>query len=166
MKNLNELANVCMQELDNIGIEYGNVVSWEVNTRAKQRWGQCRHLGGNCHSINISSRLLQDDVADEGAKNTIIHELLHTVKGCNNHGTEWQRMADKVNKAYGYNIKRCSSADEKGVPDIEVIPNAVKHKFICEGCGQVIVRTKESKFTKNYQNYRCGRCKGNFTKVF
>ena len=166
MRDLLGIASDCMAELDEIGIEYGDKISWEVNTRAKRRWGLCTHYPDGTYKISISSRLLQDDVEVYGAVNTIIHELLHTVKGCNNHGKEWQRMADKVNRAYGYNIKRCSSAEEKGVPDIEVMPNAVKHKFVCEGCGQVITRTKESKFTKNYQNYHCGRCKGKFTKVF
>ena len=166
MKDLKKMAQECMRELDAIGIEYGEVVSWEVNTRAKQRWGQCRHLGGNCHSINISSRLLQDDVSDDGAKNTIIHELLHTVKGCDNHGLNWQREAEKVNRAYGYNIKRCSSAEEKGVPETEATPRTVKHKFVCECCGQIITRTRESNFTKNYKDYRCGRCGGHFIKEF
>ena len=35
MKDLKKLANQCMAELDAIGIQYGNVISWEVNTRAK-----------------------------------------------------------------------------------------------------------------------------------
>ena len=39
MKDLKKLANQCMAELDAIGVQYGNVISWEVNTRAKNRWG-------------------------------------------------------------------------------------------------------------------------------
>ena len=35
MKDLKKLANQCMAELDAIGVQYGNVISWEVNTRAK-----------------------------------------------------------------------------------------------------------------------------------
>ena len=46
MKDLKKLANECMAELDAIGVQYGNVISWEVNTRAKNRWGQCRYIGG------------------------------------------------------------------------------------------------------------------------
>ena len=128
--------------------------------------GAMQTLGGNCHSINISSRLLQDDVSDDGAKNTIIHELLHTVEGCDNHGLNWQREAEKVNRTYNYKIKRCNSAEEKGVPEIEVTPRTVKHKFVCERCGQIIIRIRESNFTKNYKDYRCGRCGGHLTKEF
>jgi predicted SprT family Zn-dependent metalloprotease len=109
--------------------------------------------------------LLADDVTNDGAINTIIHELLHTVQGCMNHGENWKREANKVNRVYGYNIKRCSSAEEKGVEPIENIPQAIKYQFKCKDCGKVYSRTRASRFTKNWQRYRCGCCGGQFTKV-
>ena len=165
MKDLMKLANECMKELDAIGIKYGNIVEWEINTRAKKRWGQCCHKGGNNYSINISIRLLDDKVDDIATKTTILHELLHSVKECVGHGTEWKRYAYKVNKAYGYNIKRTTSYEEKGIERV-VTPKMVKHRFICQGCGMVLERMKESSFTKNYKDYTCGRCHSHFTKEF
>ena len=109
MKDLKKLANECMAELDAIGVQYGNVISWQINTRVKNRWGQCRYIGGGRYSINITNRLLDDNLPDEAAKETIIHELLHSVDGCMNHGPNWKRVADKVNRAYHYNIKRTTS---------------------------------------------------------
>ena len=129
MKNLISLANKCMAQLDEIGIEYAQSIRWEVNTRAKKRWGLCEKHPNGVYTISISYRLLADDVADDGAINTIIHELLHTCKGCMNHGENWKREANKVNRAYGYNIKRCSSAEEKGVEQIESMPKAIKQQF-------------------------------------
>lgn len=167
MKNLMELAEMCMCELELIGIEYGKIKNWEVNTRAKSRWGLCTHHPDGTHSISISSRLLEDGIADNGAKNTIIHELLHTVKGTKGHGAEWKRLAEIVNNAYGYNIKRCSSSAEKGVePITDKMPQIVKHRFVCKDCGKVYDRMRESNFTKNWENYRCGHCNGKFKKVF
>lgn len=166
MKDLIELANECMVELDDIGIQYAEVIHWEVNTRAKKRWGLCTYNPNGSYTISISSRLLADDVAVDGAINTIIHELLHTVKGCMNHGENWKREASKVNRAYGYNIKRCSSAEEKGVEPIENTPKAIKHQFKCKDCGQIINRIRESDFTKHYKDYRCGHCNGKFEKIF
>lgn len=165
MKDLIELANECMAELDEIGIEYAEIIHWEVNTRAKKRWGLCKHNTDDSYTISISYRLLTDNVADDGAINTIIHELIHTVVGCMNHGENWKREANKVNRAYGYNIKRCSSAEEKGVEPIENIPKAVKYQFKCKDCGKIYSRTRASKFTNNWQNYRCGVCNGEFIKI-
>lgn len=84
MRNLMEYANECMVKLDDLGIEYGNVLEFKVNTRAAHRWGQCKVVPGG-YSINISAVLL-DDNDEQGLINTIFHELLHTyLKGCCNH---------------------------------------------------------------------------------
>lgn len=172
MKNINMIAIECMRELDVIGIKYGNVIKFEVNTRAKKRWGQCRKVGDN-YIININQILLRDDTDIEGLKNTMIHELLHTCKGCMKHTGEWKRLAEKVNRYYGYNIKRCSDAEEKGVSKEqqqirkeERIQRQPKHKFRCINCGQEIIRYKESNFTKNPNRYRCAACGSRFEKVF
>ena len=84
MKDLRQVAKICMQELDALGIEYGNVVRWEVNTRAKKRWGMCSKACGG-FAIQVNGRLLDDDADLNGLKSTIIHELIHTCKGCWNH---------------------------------------------------------------------------------
>ena len=166
MKNLNELFEQAMAVVEGCGIQTGDIVSVTVNTRAKKRWGLCEKHPNGVYTISISYRLLTDDVTDEGAIDTIIHELLHTCKGCMNHGENWKREASKVNRAYGYNIKRCSSAEDKGVQPIEEMPKAIKHQFKCKDCGQVYSRVKESNFTKHYKNYRCGYCNGEFEKIF
>ena len=114
MRDLMTYAKICMQELDAIGIRYGKILRWEVNTKAKRRWGQCCTVPGG-FTININVDLLDENISDEGLKNTIIHELLHSVKGCRGHDKNWKRYATMVNRAYGYNIKRCSSEEEKGV---------------------------------------------------
>lgn len=46
MRDLTAYAIECMTELDNIGIEYGNIIEFTVNTRAKKRWGQCKAVPG------------------------------------------------------------------------------------------------------------------------
>lgn len=84
--------------------------------RAKKRWGQCRKIGNN-YIIEVNQILLREDTDIDGLKNTIIHELLHTCKGCMKHTGEWKQLAEKVNRYYGYNIKRCDSADEKGISE-------------------------------------------------
>ena len=80
MKNLQNLAAASEADLRSIGIRPGRVSAWRVNTRAKSRWGQCRELAPGCFEISIAARLLQDDVSDQAAKDTILHELLHTVR--------------------------------------------------------------------------------------
>ena len=164
MRDLQMYAKECMEYLDVIGIEYGNIIEFVPNTGATKRWGQCRAIPGG-YSINISTVLLDERNDEEGLINTIIHELLHSCKGCMNHGENWKRLANKVYREYGLNIKRTSSAAEKGVIE-ETRPIKVKHKFVCKGCGQVITRQKESDFTKRYDRYTCAVCHSHFEKIF
>ena len=126
MKDLQKLFEECKKELDYIGIEYGYIESIIINNRAKKRWGQCKiTYRSSCwqnrvFSINISERLLRDDITDNACKNTIMHEILHTCENCFNHGSEWKRMAELINDCYFfYNIKRTTSSEEKGINEEE-----------------------------------------------
>lgn len=159
MKNLNMLFEESVAELNAIGIIPGNVSSLVVNTRAKKRWGYCRKLPDGRYEIQISDRLLFDDVDDTSTKNTIIHELLHTVEGCLCHTGKWKKLAERVNRAYSqYNIKRTSTAEEKGIDEKPIIPT-YKYTVKCPQCGTVYRRIKKTKLVKYPERYRCGICR-------
>ena len=153
----------CMEKLDEIGIEYGNILEVTVNTRAKNRWGQCRKVPGG-YKININAALLDENISEDGLINTLFHELLHSCDGCMNHGPEWKRLAFKVYLATGQNIKRTSSAAEKGL-EVTVRNKEFKYIFKCECCGQIIRRQKTGKFVQYYNHYKCGRCGGEFERI-
>lgn len=44
MRDVNVIAIECMRELENIGINCGNVIKIGVNTRSKKRWGNAGRL--------------------------------------------------------------------------------------------------------------------------
>lgn len=167
MRDLNAVAKECMKMLDDIGIKYGKVVEFKVNTRAHKRWGQCKYITGG-YSININKIFLDEKNDINGLKNTIIHELLHTCKGCMNHGPEWKRLASKVNNAYGINIKRCSSANEKGINKCtKPMRKIIKYKYEvqCKECGHIYKRTKMSNVVQYPEQYYCGYCHGELKRV-
>lgn len=165
MKNLQKLAQECLREADAIGIKYGHIVEFKINTRAKRRWGQTT-LNYDGYSISISNRLLQDDISDINCKNTIMHEILHTVDGCMNHGRKWKYLASIVNNIYGYNIKTHTSAQEKGFSPEEIVKmNYNKYSFVCKKCGKIITRQRASSFTRNPEQYRHLNCGGEFKEI-
>ena len=167
MRDLKRYAMECMEELDSIGIPYGDVRGWEVNTRAKKRWGQCRRTNGYYY-ININAELLNENNSVDGLKNTIIHELLHTCQGCMGHNAQWNKWASKVYRELGYNIKRVSSAEEKGLSEermearAEQFKSRIKYKVTCIKCGSTGYYQRMTKFIKYPSNYKCGRCGGKF----
>lgn len=167
MKNLDKLFQDCLADVVNAGIETGNIISVSVNSRAKKRWGLCRYINGY-YEIEISNRLLADNIADIATKNTIVHEILHTVKGCMNHGDNWQKVANRINEFYNgyYTIQRTTAAADKGIEDIgQVRYDTPKWALRCIKCGKEYIYRRAGKAVKSPENYRCGCCHGHLTLI-
>lgn len=148
---MNELKNMlenCKIMLDGVGIKYGNIQNLTINNRVKGRFGQCRK-SGNIYSIEISSFAMIDN---EKTFNTMMHELLHTVEGCMNHGSKWQNLASIVNKRYGLNITTRSEASEE---QKEERLQSAKFILTCQNCKHENFYFRESKIIKNYSKYKC-----------
>ena len=112
----------------------------------------------NLHHIEISKWVMQ--LNDDKIKNTIIHELIHCLPDCNNHGKEFKKYAEIVNQKLGYNIARLGDKkqdfEESNLQFEE--ENYYKYKIQCSSCGQVYYRKR---LLKNFsKKYRCGKCKG------
>lgn len=159
-KRFQRLLEECKNELDYLDIKYYNIQYVEVNTRAKNRWGQCRKDNrNNTFSINLSNELLK--TTDKDIKDTLIHELLHTVDGCLNHGDMWKKYADKVNRAFGYNIKRRTSNEDKGLKTVLKTASDYKYNVVCPNCGKTYHYARKCKVIDNLHRYNCNICKCN-----
>lgn len=162
MKDFERLRQECFDELAAVGIVPGQIVSWTVNRRAKTRWGLCKRTSRNPDKflIEIASALLSDDrISEKACKETIIHEILHTCEGGSSHTGVWKQYAELMNTTYGYNIKRVTSGEEKGVENYRVVkPRSYKYMFKCKYCGHMLYYKRDSKFTHYYSNYLCCSC--------
>ena len=173
LKQLEGLLEKCKQECLACGIQYGNIANIEINARARKRWGQIRYNNlTKTYSINISKRILTDKTPVEKVKQVIHHELCHSVEGCWNHGQKWKSMADRLNRRYGYDIKRTDSSETFGLSNQEETDDfqpykseTVKYIFECRNCGQLIKRKRMSEFVRHPENYSCGKCGGSFKRV-
>lgn len=85
-------------------------------TNNKKRLGSCRivqHGGRKSYQISISRKTFE---LPGLAVSTMIHEVIHVLPGCMNHGNQFKRAADLVNIRYGkmLNVKvstRCDILD-------------------------------------------------------
>ena len=110
LKDFEMMIKECMEEVEAVGLKPGKISKWVINSRAKSRWGLCKKTGINTFEIQIAERLLGDDVSDLACKDTIVHEILHTCRGCHGHTGLWKSYADLMNRTYGYSIKRTTSS--------------------------------------------------------
>ena len=173
MHDLRKIAHVCLDEVIAAGITPGKISGFTINRRLSRAWGRCvTHNATQMHTIEIQPFLLADATPLDVLKNVLIHEILHTCWNCQNHGTTWKAHADRINARYGYNISRLVSAEEiaacKEAGTYQRKPRRAKEpaRYVleCMGCGQRIVRSRESAFVQCPSAYRCGICKGDHWK--
>lgn len=119
-----------------------------VNTRAQRRLGCCIRKEG-VFIIEVSHKILENP---QLLKVTLLHELLHTCYGCQNHGKRWKAYATKVGAALGVEIQR--TVKMEGEPE-SLRQDAVKYILRCKACGKIIPRRRMSKAVKYPNHYRC-----------
>lgn len=182
-EKLIRLYNESLDELFSIGInlkdeEKIGKITISFSKRKTKRYGCCKQEDPdkatayrikrrlyfrkfNTHHIEISKWLM--DLNEDIIKNTIIHELIHCIPDCNNHGKEFKKYAKLINDNLGYNISRVGNKLEDYKKSGQVLTekeNKNKYQIICEKCGQTYYRQRLSKnFTRKYL---CGICKGKF----
>ncbi len=127
------------------------------NARAKRRLGCCYDRGGS-YEIELSSSILEEP---QKVKEVLIHELLHTCRGCHNHGKRWKQYGERVKEAWGISVVRAVKLEGEAEP---LRQEQVKYVLQCEKCGAVFQRKRLSKAVKFPNRYRC-RCGGKLKRL-
>lgn len=143
--NADLLLKQVKKELKGI-IPYSDSISSKVKiVKAKSFLGQCKRLGlvdyakkGFQFEIKLSKYLLECD--KQLIKNTIAHELIHTCKGCFNHGYNFKSLMYKINKELGYNVALKNNNKEFSQKF------EYKYKLTCSKCGKVFYRNRLPKY--------------------
>ena len=179
-EELEKVFRECMRELKKIGIAKNIVgqVEIRISTRAKIRYGCCKQEDPDKrtryrenhrieygvykkHLIEISAWVM--DLNKDIIKNTIMHEIIHCMPYCSNHGDQFKKYAEYINKKLNYNIARVGNKEEDYKKSHLKFREKEKNKYKieCTDCGQVFYRQR---LAKNFERkYRCGKCKGKFT---
>ena len=160
---LEKLYKECIQELNSIGINVpkNRIIEVKINTRSKKRYGCCKKVSKEKFLIEVSEWVM--DLNEDIIKNTIMHELIHCMPRCNNHGEYFKKYAELINVKLGYNISRTGNKERDFIKsNLEYIEKPVKFRYriICENCNQSFLRQRIKRgFSRKY---RCGKCGGKF----
>ena len=146
MKNIKELFEDCKQELYNLGIDCENDCDIDIgiSKRNNKRYGCCKpeepdkstkyyiyikrkkfvkYTRYKKYHIEISPWVMELD--EKIIKNTIIHELIHCLPGCDNHGKQFKMYANLINDTLKYNISRLGNKAE----DMRKVINSLWNKM-------------------------------------
>ena len=127
-------------------------------TESSRKFGFCRKTANGGFQIWITDLAMHGDI-----KSTIVHELIHTVEGCFNHGKEFQSIANWLSRVYGIELGTRASKNEMALSEEYRIAKA-KYVIKCKKCGQIILRQRATRLVKLPMTYSCG-CGGDLVRI-
>ena len=145
------LANA-IEQVKSAGFKVGQTDPNVYLTRATTQYGRCTKLPNGSFKISLS-KFFKDNPEQEVIE-TLVHEVLHTLEGCQNHGVDWKASAFVMNQRFGYNITTTSSTPMARESEI-----AYKYVIKCTNCGSIIKRQKKSKLVTHTNEFKC-KCGG------
>lgn len=154
MYDLNKVFEDCIDLCSELNIPIANGIAIETNTRAHSFYGKCK-LHNGFYTIEINADLLNEQNPLEALETTIFHELCHTCPNCMNHGKEWIKWATRINVVTGYNIKRTSTTEEKGLTYFQQPKVEIKYICTCQNCGERWEQKRKSKLVEHPEKFRC-----------
>ena len=109
-ENFYTIVEIILNKFKSLGFNVNTTpanYTLEINNKALKRLGRCEAKSGNRYVIQINE--FHNKLSPEtSVMNTLIHELLHSLPQCMNHGEIWKRYANMYNRAYGTTISRLS----------------------------------------------------------
>lgn len=150
----------CVNILINLGYEVHIPVAISINKRLKKALGRCNRNQG-VYRIEINETYLRTGNS-QSIHDTIMHECIHCVDGCFNHGPKWKAVASKVTQSFPqYSISRISYDENYGKVLNEISP--YRYQIICKDCGCKMQRYKNWSKILNAiywgnSGYRCCDC--------
>ena len=144
-----------MEDFRRLKIRFGHVSSLKL-TRARKSAGVCKRIRTASafeYVIGFSKYYL--GLEDREAKNILAHELIHTVRGCYNHGINFKQRAEKLNRA-GYDV-RTHISDRQHEQAKERLKQC--QTIIVCGLGCEFYANPKSKMAREPEKYRCRKHK-------
>lgn len=162
MNNLDTLYQEAKLIIEQNGIPIGRIKSVERNSKLTRTWGRCRKNGDGTFSIDVSGILL-DEGSSNGVLETLLHEMIHTCKGCFNHKNTWKKYAEILNSKYDFHIQRTDTAANKGVENPR--KRIYRYQVRCPKCGNVYQYQKMTNVVKYPSLYICRGCRCSLERV-
>ena len=144
-----------VQLLAALGHEYMTKYIYKVviNKRKEtKRIGRCKRLSDGVYEIQVTEKYLRNQDSKE-IHNTIMHEVIHSAKGCMNHGPNWVALAKKVNDNYEFTPIQRLSYDPTA---LQLVKESAKYFLFCSNCGK---EWHWQRRPKHWAYYTSGKCK-------
>lgn len=107
------------------------------------------------HISRTFEKIPNPDRAEIRFHSCMIHEMIHTIPGCNNHGKKFKKMCSLVNKKYPkYQIQTLTSSSEYGVDEESKTPKYICH---CKDCNMKYFYFRKPNYDISRYICKCGK---------
>lgn len=178
---LDKEYNECLVLLNKIGFDISDIgiITIKISSKNYKRYGCCRQEEPDVstkyiekvgrkkyikyaiykkHTIEISPWVFELSI--DVLRNTLMHEIIHCMPYCNNHGKEFKKYAKYINDQLGYKIETKGNKEKDYLESNMIFKEKSKNNYqiICEKCGYFFNRIR---INVDYEKrYRCGKCGG------
>lgn len=125
--------------------------------------GLCKKHG-DMYSIYLSKHILDGD--KNIIRDTLAHELIHTIDGCMNHKTKFKENCKKANSLFGWGVTTKANKEEginSGITQARA--KAAKYVIICPKCKATWYRQRACNLSKYPWRYLCKKCMCNLELI-
>ena len=161
IKNIKDQIEVCRTQLKEVGYSIGSIRGIEYLLGLNRAYGKCGMCDvGELTVFNLYfNKEYMKYCSKEEFEEVIMHECIHTVKGCFNHGKTFHHIASLVNYKYGYNIKTKCSIDENKeysarVKELKEKKYSTTYRITCCGCNKTFDLYRKNKFINSLLRIR------------
>ena len=161
-EDLNLLLAKAIHEVEDVGIVPGEIDKELLLTNGTSEFGRCTKKPNGSFTIHISKHIV--NIEEEDLMEVLVHEVLHSVDGCMNHGPLWRKAADIMNEKKGYNISRTTKSSNMNLTS-EHQAILKRYAVTCVGCGSTLHRQRKSKLINYPELYTCGACGGELERI-
>lgn len=155
---------ISQMKLAQLPVRPENIKSDVGQCRTTTAYAYCRYTPRQPIQFEIRISKYAMGIDEVAMRNTICHELIHTLPDCQDHGYLFQHYANVMNKTYGYSVQTKGCIDSNGKQARMGKPQ-FKYKVVCTKCGASASYYRASKVVYNPERFRCGRCGNKELKV-
>jgi predicted SprT family Zn-dependent metalloprotease len=140
-------------------------IIYRINNRLRVSYGRTKF--GEPFVIELNGTFLrlalENDMRDE-IKDTLLHEICHTLPNGFNHSSGFANWTNRINKKYNMSIgTHKSSKTMVEIMSNELVKTKLYVKIKCEKCG--LVSHCSTRTSKILHEYKCIKCGGNLQKI-
>jgi len=160
MNKFIKIANVVRKELSELGYSEieSNKYSLDFDRRSVNRLGCCSKINENSFNIKLNEKYAKY-ATDRELAGIIMHEFIHSLNNCMNHGADFKLAAQNINSSLGYDITTTKKDINQNYKQMLIDTSVYKYSITCKNCNKINHRQRKSKIINNPQDYKC-KCGG------